>query len=877
MANTKPRYIIHSHYAKPLDITDRVVAGMWSRSIVPPYDSASFMFKLSAKEIGAIVNVGDWVVVYDPTGVAYCFSYVEKINYTTEADNKGGVSLRGSVACISWAQLLARPSIYLPPGWVDSIGTIFNSSDWSVLVASFIDGYEASWTLGQALQKYHTQIATIKLPDSLGGGTIGSDIPVVYDDETVAKYAPNRLIDPIVTSSGSAGTMGTNFFSTNVYEHYYRLWVPEPSLIELYPSLEPIGGAEDPSPLAAALNARPVLIYTLKPWRAEPLELSQTSNPAVAIRDTIVNGARGALQSQGLSAVSNIAIAGAAVRGILSGGSSPDSERQVQPVTTELDPPVADRPLYTAADIFSKITRNPGYMKKIPSHAVRGFELMYNDNERINTTTISIAPGNVNGVEALRSAGLPIINNQSVINHGARVFKPKWTFMPAVFSKDNYNGTVNDYLYAVAAQAMQFYANNHRLATGTLVTDPLDTTVTAWSGKEGLAYNDQRYVDLNAGEWFRLEMRPGLDEFAGYAIGVQTAWSATSTGAVTMKTTVSFCRGSALTDAAVTYGKVPVDRKAIPAPTIKPTPRQVTRRDQGKSGSPQRADDAPVSVTGIMVNGKEYAYVSGVTAYRHFFNFGDNYKGLVKPRLLTSNDLDNPGWKDGAGNRLHKINTAIVHTNAGSTIATSASLRSYFQRRADNYDPDAYEAARAAGVKYEYNPANTHFAIDTDGTITQYMDITYVAWHTGEYNTNNCGIGIDLIVPSPDISRSAADTVDGLSKMIARGWLPRDGYSMDGKAVPTFWGASLAQELALAKLLATIATHFVFPLTHDPMSRLSYKDVVRMTPTQIIEFFGQENGIGGVYHHLQVLRGKSDTLGTDLVKIVELANAYKGT
>lgn len=883
MANTKPRYVVHSHYAKPLDITDRVIAGAWSRSTMPPYDSASFMFKLSAKEIGTLINVGDWVVVHDPTGVAYSFSYVEKVNYTTEADNKGGVSLKGSASCISWAQLMAKPTIYVPLGGVESVGTIYNTTDWAQVVFFFANEYIASDPLGRALQKFHSRVATIKLPDSLGGGTIGSDIPVVYDDETVALYAPNRVIDPIVTSSGSIGMTGANFFTTSAYEHYYRMWVPEPAMIELYPSLEPIGGSADPSPLAAVLNARPVLVYTLKPWRSEPLEISQTTNPAMIARDSIVNGMRGALQPSGLSASGQVA--GAAVRGILASGGTSNTERQVQPVTTELDTPVADRPLYSAADIYSRITRDPVLMKIIPTDAVRGLELGYSDSERINVTTISLAPGNVNGIEALKNTGLPIINKQAVINHGARVFKPKWNFMPAIFSKDQYTGTVNDYLYAVAAQAMQFYANNHRLATGTLVTDPLDSTVVSRSSKESTVFNDHRYVDLNAGEWFRVKLRPGLDEFSGYVIGMQTSWSAAPNGSVAMKTTISFCRGSALSDESVTFGKVPVDRKGSPSSPAPSPPREVTRRAQAKSGSPQQADDAPVAASGIMVNGNEYAYVSGVRAYRHFFKFGDNYKGLVKPRLLSSNELDNPAWKLSDGSNGHKINTAIIHTNDGSLSATAASLRTYFQNRINNYDPVAYEAARAANLKYQYEPANTHFCIDTDGTIFQYMDITYVAWHSGVYDTNFSGIAIDLIVPKYSISREAAKTFDGALKLLARGWTAREGWSitpagMDSskaRVIPTFYGATPAQEVALAKLLATIATHFVFPLEHDTLGRSSYKNVVRMTASDIQSFFNANSGPGGVYHHLQVLYNRTDTLGTDLAAIVELAKKYKGT
>jgi hypothetical protein len=551
----------------PNDLTRRVTAVSIKKTDTGVDESINFTFKCSFEEIGTLVNVGDWVVVRDASGVADAWGHVDEVSYSVGTDSgSGAVSCTGNVTCGGWFSLLAKTEIYVPVGVWKSIGTAFEIGDWMNLLikpATEIGGFAPSAgarepKVGEAFETFHRAVLRIRLPPSLGGEWLGDAIPVVHDFNTSQKYtAGDRIVEPVVGNTiGVPRQMQFNFQQTSIYEIYENTWVPDRSMVSLFPSLEvghnsdslsAIPGTEPPSALAKVLNARPVVFYCMKPFRAEPLGKSQMAYAGFDAHDIKVNTA--------LPSFSN---------------------PRKHPTFTN---PIIEDSTYIMSKIFNEVTWKPTV--KIPKRSWRSLKLRYDDRKRVNITAINLGLEPGNSIEATRDTGLPIANKRSVENHGARIKKVSWSFQKPSREVSATNPIA--FWRTIAAEAMQLNINNHLMASGTFVMNSADV----------IDAQRTKFVRLGAGQVFELEIgRSGHSNLLGYVSSLETTYQVGEDGDVSAYTVVNFERGVAADNKLVQFGKVPVPAGAenVYAPPDPPTLRRTIPPSTGtepcSSGAP---------------------------------------------------------------------------------------------------------------------------------------------------------------------------------------------------------------------------------------------------------------------------------------------------
>ena len=153
---------------------------------------------------------------------------------------------------------------------------------------------------------------------------------------------------------------------------------------------------------------------------------------------------------------------------------------------------------------------------------------------------------------------------------------------------------------------------------------------------------------------------------------------------------------------------------------------------------------------------------------------------------------------------------------------------------------------------------STHFCIDWDGTIYQFVDVMHEAWHAGVSKINAQSVGIDLNNP---VYPKYNDI------LVNKGQLKRpliSGYDINGWKPKPFLGFHRSQISAYIALLAALDRHLPdFSLvptgsTGDP---------------KVIKTIKLDKALseGGVMHHAHVKKRKWDTAGVDIAACCEAA------
>lgn len=843
-----PTYEVHSHYAadgKPRDITARVVKGSWTRGdAITGYGGGSFTFKLALPEIQQLVNVGDWVVPRDPAGTAYELLHVDDVDYDISIATSGAVSITGKATLSTWPAFLARAQVFVPPGrLVEPIGMVYDLLSWFSATLAGFKQYLLGASLGDALRLAFKALSNIRLPASLGGETLGEAIPVVFDEATAVQFAPElrATIDPILDVSGLPDNVSWNFMKEGPITALNRMFVPERSLVRLQPYTAYEAPGEAPlSKLAAALKCRPVLTYGYLPWRTQPLQDSALTYADFKRTDTAVNAGR----------VVN------AVSAVLGG---PQIAQEDLPFTSDTDLARA-RQAAALSSRFNKVTWSNETAKEIPPKAFRGGNISYHDEDRVNVTaiTLSLTPGQ--GIEAWPQNGLPLINRQSVENHGPRVLSPEWPFVRRTREEGGFFDKVLDGdflldLRSIAAQAMQFNVNAHKLGRGTIRFNPMDVLINRTGPEPGRTPwgVPRRLLHLCAGDVFKFRVAEGTVPFTAYAHAVTHEWTRTDdSGAATMNASVAFSRATLDTDLLAQRGKVPVDM-GIPAAS-----RPKLTRNPALRSSP-RPDTVfgEQSTPNLLADNKEYP--TDIQFTRNLLVFGPNLPASYYVNRVAGGTFAAP-----ANNAGRPVKSVIVHYNDGGLRSTAHSLRNYFQGKHDGFPAT--------------NPINSHFAINPNGSITQMLDAAVYGFHAEDCNAYT--VGIDLICPfTLSVRKKASNIVAETSpaeRLRLTPWnVETDTWtiiSANGRRVTftDFFSYSLPQLTSLGRLLYWLNNHFGFVLHHDINTGESIKGWKRFSPGDGIARLID----GGVYHHGQFNSGRVDSLGVDLNAAVALALSY---
>jgi hypothetical protein len=167
---------------------------------------------------------------------------------------------------------------------------------------------------------------------------------------------------------------------------------------------------------------------------------------------------------------------------------------------------------------------------------------------------------------------------------------------------------------------------------------------------------------------------------------------------------------------------------------------------------------------------------------------------------------------------------------------------------------DVCTSAKKCKRVLEARDISTHFCIDNDGVIYQFLDTNDVGWHAGKRTINNKSIGIDF---------SNAYYLKYNRIYEKRGFSPRPilkNSVVHGIKLRPHLGYYKVQIEAYKKLLSVICPHYNIPFcvpedNDDNLLTAVHEDSAK----------GKFNGIVCHYH---LTRKKIDTAGLDLKKIV---------
>ena len=830
MSAAKPRYVIHypiqdgdsSESTTTADITDRVSKGGWARA---QNGRAWFSFKCSTKEVDRIVRVGDWLTIHDPAGVVYDFFYITSANYAVATNaGTGGVSCTGNVNAISWYALLGKFTVM---GTLASqtIGTYQSVQDLVKTMSENISLYVGSKT-GEALAALWRGLARIKMPPSLGGEFLGDAIPVVYDEQTADVFAPELLhiIDPVPSSISGNINSPVFFAQASILEMMSRLFVFDPRLVDLRP-YQVYGnlGIGERSSLAKALGVRPILLYRMFPFRSEPL-------------------ANSAISYDGFQRYTKS----------IAAPKPTDTENQQKFIAGASTVNLIAAQAQAATATFSKVTWRTDKAVKIPPSWVVGFNLEYDDASRANIFAVNFLENPANSVIAAPALRLPIINEDSVLYHGARPMVPDW---PAIITakdawqeeKPNLPPPVAGYIRAIAAQAAQWYMASHRLASGRVVISPPDANV--WTPDQSIEESVEgvRALRIMPGDLVVFPSSPTGDRYIAFVTGVTHEWAAGQNGSISLKASFDYIFAARENDPITGSGKYPAEEILQTIKSGGPAPRRNTARPV----------TAAESGAFILANEERIPYPGSV--YHLPFNSKNISSWMITNRVADgffTSPLNNNGVP---------VTSVVLHTHDGNHKATGYSMHRFFQRQME------------LGI-----PLSVHFMIEPSGQLFQYLDCAMTAWHA-EW-ANSFSIGVELIIPFSHY-RSASQhkarapeefpwpVLSPLGSPESQEWRIYSETSQNSShAVKELFGPTDAQVATLTKLLATLHNKLGVSLVHEKGTSWPF-GFRRLGKSFVQKRCAIPGAAGLVLHHAQVSSNRIDALGVPLDTITQAARS----
>jgi len=691
---------------------------------------------------------GDFAVLRDARGKAWSWGRVSLVRSTTKRDPRGALtSAPYSVAVQGWFDFLGRTKMHVfETQSRPSEGTMFSIIEWSQICATLNGLHKTS--AGAMLQYMVRQLLRIKLPESLGGGWLYDNIPVVHDATTAALYAPEFSDIEPVNYGDLMPTMTLTAFeqrSTDIGSLLASMFVPEPMLIEMFPYLSPLGatavpfggtpaqtgtsgvsGPAAPVPgsdaLSNILGARPVIVYRMKPFRANPLYSAAVSKIAYSDEDPEYG-----LFSEHASVYS--------------------TARKSSLMAARIAARNATTKALLEQKYFSQITMNPETIVPLPYHFVTSITRQRSDADRVNASSINAVPPDASSsvsIGAFEPAALPITQKDQIEKHGLRLRIPTWP-MYAPSGAVTLAADLVSYYRSVAAQVMQFYETGHLYETGTMslhFTHAMVLTENAAAKAAGLKDVQPgaapQVPEIEPGRWFRtpweaplgdlglppdvrakLTTATGSPEYFGYINAVSHTIQRLSNGSLTAQTNLNFQRGHFAEMWEVLNGTV------VPLGEMNQVPLQGTTFPPPPAGSITYTQYTPV-------NGRiPQAPKPSVNAHNHIIMNGRAIP-FTPPSGVTMLNYAHPDvWHLTSPSRNSQalpVYEIVVHETAGAIVnKTHKDVTAYFSRTDINL--------------------GTHFIINRDGTITQHSDaLSGIVYHAGELH-NPYSIGIEIMNP----------------------------------------------------------------------------------------------------------------------------------
>jgi hypothetical protein len=426
------------------DVTRFVTSLSWSCSVLAPWETITLGLRCDWVTLQQLIpgqdngrrgvagqvlqdpRPGFVVVVRDPLGVALAWGRAARIR-TRWSNNPEGASMTDAVeiACESWLSMLARARLVCVSSPEYAVGAaLVTVPEWYDLLTQTVLSRGLVSPPGESFDRWWRAAgAAFRVPDQLmggGQGIYGTQIPLVFDRQSAAAYAPMRLPQTLRVPGTSLQAYGSASVRGSWLGWMQSTFVGDPSLCEMFPSLEyptervdasdgpwrdPEDGVEggiaipytdlgarsfagELTTLAQGLGgAQPVLIYRQRPGLVEPLTTSSALNHAR--------------------------------------GDAPEVPRAQEVGELEWLPtsyaqePIGQRPLFGVR------------WYDLDPQQVLDVDLSWDDSDRINGVNVSLSGAGAVGVGLWGALGQPIVGGRSEVeNHGLRLLEVDWPICP---------------------------------------------------------------------------------------------------------------------------------------------------------------------------------------------------------------------------------------------------------------------------------------------------------------------------------------------------------------------------------------------------------------------------------------------------------------
>jgi hypothetical protein len=582
-----------THDRGTIELTEWVNAVAWANSVHQPWHSVSVSLHLPRRDwAAAMPYMGDWLVVRDGrTREALAWGYV--------VSRSTGISVQLNetiatdpvvVRAVGWFDFLGLVQVYAVPGFGihrsrleiekrakgkthQGVGTLMTSQEWAegpwrAILQTIqsrvkdIAGDPFRTDTGRALVETLKELPRVLLPPNIGGEFLTQAVRAVHDATSAQAYAPERTMDavpgPSLAGMGVGGTVNGN----SVLSLITSTFVSDPSLIELFPSMEPPGTpgiTGDPRDLveqtAIIDKARDEAIEFHKNLEVLSPRFMQL---AAQIADTTVKG----LLTQRLRAFAEqvrvlrheahhtspkLASATGRALGlnpVLMYRMTPWRSKELTRWGTMRDPNIKGRFVQRYVTNIERSDVNPTLLPgnpwgnlttvKLPTDQVISIDFTASDADHVNAVRIGLPwqPDHPIGMASARK--LPLFAAGDITRRGCRMMTPSWSFFPP-WAADAEVSVANPGLGAAKVASLHRDTLTIALHTAQMMmsADRFE------SGSIRAGYSP----DVRHGELVSVDLPGDLGRLTAYVEAVEHSVTVAADGAITKRSTISYSRG----------------------------------------------------------------------------------------------------------------------------------------------------------------------------------------------------------------------------------------------------------------------------------------------------------------------------------------------
>jgi len=264
------------------DITEYCTSVQVQIGLYAPYQNASVDVKIPLElirdalphyEDTATIDIDTWMVIsdhieYEGVQRAIFLGRMTAISYgveaLTEKESAGIISTPLiSITAQSFIAPLVESQLYLSAKQ-HLKGHIYEVNSYGRLLKNAISSaFSNKRNVGRVLHTlYNTLSKPYRLPDTLAGGRSLDAVPVIFSRKRADQFAPQRSelyrhVFGLALNASHVRPTGAPWSALTA------LFDADPSIIEMFPSLEPSSSKGD---ISKALGSTPVIMYRLKPF-----------------------------------------------------------------------------------------------------------------------------------------------------------------------------------------------------------------------------------------------------------------------------------------------------------------------------------------------------------------------------------------------------------------------------------------------------------------------------------------------------------------------------------------------------------------------------------------------------------------------------------